>query len=89
MTWASTIQEVSQKLGVNEHTIGRRLRKGELRGEQIPKPQGFTWVVVVDDNDAGDQPTHVDSHVVSQGLSPPPQPVQSATQPEPQPEVRH
>ena len=46
-------------------------------------------MVVVDDNDAGDQPTHVDSHVVSQGLSPPPQPVQSATQPEPQPEVRH
>jgi len=45
------------------------------------------WVVV-DDNDAGDQPTHVDSHVVSQGLSPPAQPVQSATQPEPQPRVQ-
>ena len=45
-------------------------------------------MVVVDDNDVGDQPTHVDSHVVSQGLSPPAQPVQSATQPEPQPRVQ-
>ena len=60
-----SIQEASQKLGVTEHTIRRRLRKGELHGEQIPRPQGFTWVVVVDDNDAGDQPTHVDSHGVS------------------------
>ena len=63
-----SIQEASQKLGVTEHTIRRRLRNGELHGEQIPRPQGFTWVVVVDDNDAGDQPPHVDSHVVSQGL---------------------
>ena len=83
-----SIQEASQKLGVTEHTIRRRLRKGEIHGEQIPRPQGFTWVVVVDDNDADDQPTHVDSHVVSQGLSPPAQPAQSATQPEPQPRVQ-
>ncbi|MBE12193.1 MAG: hypothetical protein CL744_01100 [Chloroflexi bacterium] len=81
-------QEASQKLGVTEHTIRRHLRKGELHEEQIPKQQKFTWVVVVDDNDAGDQPTHVDSHVVSQGLSPSAQPVQSATQPEPQPRVQ-
>jgi len=33
-----SIQEASQKLGVTEHTIRRRLRKGELHGEQIPSP---------------------------------------------------
>lgn len=55
-----SIQEASHKLGVTEHTIRRRLRKGELQGEQIPRPQGFTWVVVVDDEDVDDLPFQVD-----------------------------
>ena len=56
-----SIQEASHKLGVTEHTIRRRLHKGDLRGEQVPRPQGFTWVVIVDDNDPHDQPTQIDS----------------------------
>ena len=49
-----SIQEASHKLGVTEHTIRRRLHKGDLQGEQVPRPQGFTWVVIVDDNDPDD-----------------------------------
>ncbi|MDP6453867.1 MAG: hypothetical protein QF898_11200 [SAR202 cluster bacterium] len=80
-----SIHEASQKLGVTEHTIRRRLRKGELQGEQVPRPQGFTWVVVVDDNEVGDQPTHAGPHVVAQEAS---RPVQAPAPPEPQPIVQ-
>jgi hypothetical protein len=56
-----SIQEASHRLGVTEHTIRRRLRKGELQGEQVPRPQGFTWVVIVDDNHLDDLPNQVES----------------------------
>ena len=66
-----SIQEASQRLGVTEHTIRRRLHEGELRGEQVPQSQGDTWVVVVDDNDLANQPTRYDSQ----------EPVQAPSQP--------
>ena len=40
-----TIQEAAQTLGVAESTVRRRLRNGELAGEQMPTPQGYTWLV--------------------------------------------
>jgi hypothetical protein len=39
------IREAAGRLGVSDDTIRRRLRRGELVGEQQPTPQGFTWLV--------------------------------------------
>ena len=40
-----TIQEAAHTLGIAESTVRRRLRNGELEGEQMPTPQGYTWLV--------------------------------------------
>ena len=40
--------EAAQRLGVSVDTIRRRLRKGELQGQHRPTPQGFIWLVHVD-----------------------------------------
>ena len=45
-----TIQEAAQALGVAESTVRRRLRNGELEGEQMPTPQGYTWLVELPDD---------------------------------------
>ena len=45
-----TIQEAAQTLGVAESTVRRRLRNGELEGEQMPTPQGYTWLVELPDD---------------------------------------
>ena len=39
------IPEAAQRLGVSIDTVRRRLRKGELRGQHQPTPQGFIWMV--------------------------------------------
>ena len=41
----ATIQVAAHRLGIAESTVRRRLRNGELTGEQITTPQGFTWLV--------------------------------------------
>jgi hypothetical protein len=50
------VVEAAQYLGVSTHTIKRRLKKGELKGEQQATPQGFVWLVEVAD-DSGAIPT--------------------------------
>ncbi len=44
-----SIGEAVTRLGVSEVTIRRRLRRGELKGEKQPTPQGFVWLVDVPD----------------------------------------
>ncbi len=44
-----TIQEDAQTLGVAESTVRLRLRNGELAGEQMRTPQGYTWLVELPD----------------------------------------
>jgi hypothetical protein len=44
-----TIAEAARRLRLSEYTIRRRLRTGELPGEQVPTPQGYVWMVEVDD----------------------------------------
>jgi len=51
-----TITEASRHLGVSTATIKRRLAKGELKGRQVPRPQGFLWLIEVD-QDQGNTPT--------------------------------
>jgi hypothetical protein len=45
-----TIQEAAHTLGIAESTVRRRLRNGELEGQQMPTPQGFTWLVELPDD---------------------------------------
>jgi hypothetical protein len=49
-----TIPEAAKLLRLSEHTVRRRLRTGELPGEQVESPGGFTWLVEVDDELAQD-----------------------------------
>ena len=44
-----TIQEAAQHLGVSQDTVRRRIRKEELQATQTPTPQGFRWVVELED----------------------------------------
>jgi hypothetical protein len=37
--------EAARSLGVSEETIKRRIRRGELNGQQHPRPQGYVWMV--------------------------------------------
>jgi hypothetical protein len=52
------VVEAAQFLGVSTHTIKRRLKKGELKGEQRATPQGFVWLVEV-----ADEPVVFDSAI--------------------------
>ena len=37
--------EAAQRLDVSVDTIRRRLRRGELKGQHQPTPQGFIWLI--------------------------------------------
>lgn len=43
------IAEAARRLGVSPDTIKRRIRAGELVAVREPRPQGFRWVVQLDD----------------------------------------
>src|SRR5918999_1512728 len=45
-----SVIEAAQFLGVSTHTVKRRLKKGELKGEQQATPQGFVWLVEIADD---------------------------------------
>jgi hypothetical protein len=42
-----TIKEAAERLGISADTVRRRLKRGELAGEQHPTAQGFTWLVAM------------------------------------------
>ena len=44
-----TLQEAAQRLGVSEHTVRRRVKRGTLAGVQVSSPQGFVWRVRLPD----------------------------------------
>jgi len=43
-----TIGEAAQHLRVSEHTVRRRLHRGELPGIQVATPQGYTWQIEIE-----------------------------------------
>ena len=45
-----TIQEAANTMGIAESTVRRRIRNGELEGQQMPTPQGYTWLVGLPEN---------------------------------------
>jgi hypothetical protein len=52
-----TVPEAARRLGVTEDTVKRRLRKGELQGERKARPQGYTWMVELPDEESGTDST--------------------------------
>ena len=40
-----TLAEAAHHLGVSVDTVRRRLQKGELKGQQQARPQGFIWLI--------------------------------------------
>jgi hypothetical protein len=44
-----TITEASHQLGLSVHTLKRRLKRGEIEGQQQTTPQGFVWLIEVPD----------------------------------------
>jgi len=45
------LPEAAQRLGVSVDTIKRRLRRGELKGQQEPRPQGYTWLIEIPESE--------------------------------------
>jgi hypothetical protein len=39
------LPEAAQRLGVSVDTVKRRLRRGELKGQRVPRPQGYSWLI--------------------------------------------
>ena len=54
MTERLTIGETAERLGVSPDTVRRRLKRGELQGEQEQTAQGFIWRIVLPE--APDEP---------------------------------
>jgi hypothetical protein len=44
-----TLVEAAHHLGVSVDTVRRRLQKGEMRGQQQPRPSGHIWLVEIDE----------------------------------------
>jgi len=57
-----TVAKAAKVLGISEDGVRKRLKRGELSGEKIPRAQGFTWRVHLDNhNDHQDQ--HLESSI--------------------------
>ena len=57
MTKRLSLQEYAAATGVSEVTVRRRLKKGELTGEQEQTPQGYRWIIITEDQElSGETP---------------------------------
>jgi transposase len=54
-----SIREAAQLQGVSQDTIRRRIRRGELNAYKEPTPQGFRWVVELEEATAQVEPPQV------------------------------
>jgi len=62
-----TITAAAGHLGISPATVKRRLKTGALKGRQIPRPQGYTWLIEVDQ----DQDNHPLTTGSSEGVNAP------------------
>jgi len=53
----TTIREAAELLGLSQATIKRRLHRGEMKGRQAARPQGFFWLVEIDEDLANHRAT--------------------------------
>jgi excisionase family DNA binding protein len=52
-----TIAQAAKVLQVSEHTVRRRLRRGEIQGVQVANAGGFVWMVRLPDEVQVDSPS--------------------------------
>jgi len=45
-----TVSEAAKALDISEDGVRKRIKRGELSGEKIPRAQGFTWRVHLDNH---------------------------------------
>jgi len=43
-----SISQAAQLLGVSQATVKRKMRRGDIKGHQEKRPQGYRWLVEVD-----------------------------------------
>jgi len=43
------LREAAAALGISRNTLRRRIAAGQIRAEQVERPQGFVWQVYLDD----------------------------------------
>jgi len=70
-TREATISEAAQLLNLSPATIKRRLQRGDLKGRQISRPQGFLWLVEIERDHPITPPTTRSSNGNSDGHSTP------------------
>jgi predicted ArsR family transcriptional regulator len=60
-----SLAEAASRLGVSVDTVRRRLQKGELRGQQQARAQGYVWLIEIEEEpDPGNSPA--DAEHISQ-----------------------
>jgi len=64
-----TITDAAQHLGISTATVKRRLKTGTLKGRQVARPQGYRWIVEVDQDRINHQVTTHASEGDSDGHS--------------------
>ena len=52
-----SIKEAAERLGISVDTVRRRLKRGELEGEQHPTAQGFTWLIAMPAGSGSPEPS--------------------------------
>ena len=63
------LPEAAQRLGVSVDTVKRKLRRGELRGQRVPRPQGYTWLIELPDSQMDSMADCTASSMAELGLS--------------------
>lgn len=65
-----TIEEAARRLGLSDHAVRRRIRRGALYAVREERPQGFAWLVGFE----GDRPSlpPVDAEVAPDSAQVPP-----------------
>ena len=53
-----TIPEAAAHLHISQQTIRRRLASGVIKGEKLETPQGFRWLIEVEDQDQEETDDH-------------------------------
>jgi len=64
-----TISQAAELLGISQATVKRRLRQGVMTGRQEARPQGYRWMVEVDQDRINHQVTTHASEGDSDGHS--------------------
>jgi len=68
----ATLPEASRLLGVSESTVRRLVNAGKLEAERVLRPQGYVWMVEVDEDAAEAAPTSASADAQASSTQGPP-----------------